>query len=74
MGDGCEMEEVPLFIPRQITEVLALPIVTILNTYCRLSTKEQEWDIHMYTPNGMPVQVFREQMANDSHDSVSEYS
>jgi hypothetical protein len=60
--DIYELDEVPLFIPRHISEVMSIPLSTIITTYCDISTKQQIWNIHHYTGQSLSTQLFRQHM------------
>jgi hypothetical protein len=60
--DIYELDEVPLFIPRHISEIMGMPLATILSTYCELDTKKQVWNIHHYTGPSLPTQIYKQHM------------
>jgi hypothetical protein len=63
LGDDYEYDEVPLFIPRHIAEMMRMPLVTILNNFCDIKTKEETWQVHFYLPKGCSTQQYRQFIA-----------
>jgi len=64
LGDSYEMDDIPLFIPRSIADVMRIPLVTVLDTHCDIETKEQVWKLHYYQPQNPSTSVFRQHMYN----------
>jgi hypothetical protein len=63
LGEDYEYDNVPLFIPRNIADIMRMPLVTILNNFCDISTKEEVWQVHFYLPKGFSTQQYRQYLA-----------
>ena len=56
---NCQSHKHPFLIPRSISEFLSLDLVLIMNTYCDLKTREQEYDLYYVIPSHVSIQHCR---------------
>ena len=61
-SEAYEIETTEVFLPRYIAEVMRVPMIDIVGTYCETDTKKQIWTTNYYAPPIPSTHVFRQQL------------
>ena len=54
----CSPGAEPMHIAKYLSEIMRMPILTVLNTYCTLHDKKEVYEVHFYVPPSVSVQEY----------------
>ena len=71
---NCTAETQWLTVAKHISETISMDLVVLMNTYCNTKNKNQYFEVYYYTPQPMPVSIFRSDLQHDSDDDEEDLS